>query len=167
MKQAKQHNNNDTGFKVPKGYFDNLDDTLVQVAKLKTKAKASGFSVPNTYFDTLDNKILDRLNVEKTTRVIPLFSKKNLVYISSIAAAVILLFTLTFNKTTTNWNNLDADTVENYMLLEGIDTHEIASLLPDTDLDEADFVDLDFNEETIENYLLNHANIEDLIIEEE
>jgi hypothetical protein len=51
--------NMETGFKVPKDYFENFEDRLLSELKLKETASPSGFKLPEDYFDSLDNKILD------------------------------------------------------------------------------------------------------------
>ncbi len=166
MEHTERHNCNVAGFKVPESYFKNLDKTIPPTSILKAKANTSGFSVPKTYFNSFEDHVLQTLSAKKQTKVRPLFNKKSLVYVTSIAATIILLFTLTTNKTNTTWNTLDVEAVESYILLEDIDTYEIAAQLPEDNLLETNFVNLDFNEQTIETYLLNNTDIEDLIIEE-
>ncbi|MFV0564333.1 MAG: hypothetical protein ACK5NB_00725 [Flavobacteriaceae bacterium] len=162
--KLEQHNKAATGFKTPEGYFDNLGDRMFVGSRLRAKANTKGFTVPNHYFDALESNIATKLKAEKAPKVISLFNKKSILYASSIAATVALLVTLTLGKTNVGWNSLDAETVENYMLLEDLDTYEIANLLPIENLDETDFVN--FSEAEIETYLLNNTDIEDLIIEE-
>ncbi|WP_147676057.1 hypothetical protein [Algibacter pacificus] len=163
MKTNKIHNVTHSGLKAPKDYFDNLEDRFMTEIKLNEAAKNSGFKAPEGYFETLEDCILNQVSEKETTKVIPLFSKKNLLYISSIAAAVLLLFNLSITKTETSWDNLDADTVENYILEENVGTYDIASLLLDNEITEDAFAFLEVTDEAMEGYFLEHTSAEDLI----
>ncbi|WP_158848384.1 hypothetical protein [Algibacter sp. L1A34] len=164
MKTNKIHNITNSGLKAPKDYFDNLEDRFMAEIKLNEVARDSGFKAPEGYFDSLENSILNKVSEQKTTKVIPLFNRKNLLYISSIAAAVLLLFNLSIFEKQTNWDSLDIDTVENYILDENVGSYEIATLLLVDDISEEDFEYLEFTDEAMEGYFLENASMEDLII---
>ncbi|MCL5129512.1 hypothetical protein [Algibacter sp. L4_22] len=164
MKTNKIHNITNSGLKAPKDYFDNLEDRFMAKIKLNEVARDSGFKAPEGYFDSLENSILNKVSEQKTTKVIPLFNRKNLLYISSIAAAVLLLFNLSIFEKQTNWDSLDIDTVENYILDENVGSYEIATLLLVDDISEEDFEYLEFTDEAMEGYFLENASMEDLII---
>ncbi|MCB4808808.1 hypothetical protein LG651_11145 [Tamlana sp. 62-3] len=166
MSNNSLHNIKKSGFKVPQDYFTNLDDTLLTVTKLKNEVNKTGFSTPNNYFDTLETSVLNKVSKRKATKVISIFSKKNIVYASSIAAAVILLFSLTlFNKQNISWNTLDVDTVENYILNEDLTSYDMANLFADEDFNIDNFINHDFEEENIESYLIDHIDLDDFIEE--
>ncbi|MEP5340404.1 MAG: hypothetical protein ABJL44_06005 [Algibacter sp.] len=165
MKQNKIHNIKETGFKVPKDYFKNLEDVILSDIKLKSTTDDSGFKAPEDYFNTLERKILDKISENDNPKVIPLFSKKNLIYISSIAAAVLLLFNLSIFEKELTWDDLDINTVENYIINENIGTYDIASLLINEELKEEDFINYSLNDEHLETYLMDNLDIENLIIE--
>ncbi|MEP1489605.1 MAG: hypothetical protein ABJK28_14380 [Algibacter sp.] len=165
MKQNKIHNIKETGFKVPKDYFKNLEDVILSDIKLKSTTDDSGFKAPEDYFNTLENKILNKVSENDNSKVIPLFSKKNLIYISSIAAAVLLLFNLSIFEKELTWDDLDTNTVENYIINENIGTYDIASLLINEELKEEDFINYSLNDEHLETYLMDNLDIENLIIE--
>ena len=165
MNKKHIHNIKKTGFKVPEDYFNSLEDAILSEITLKEKVSNSGFKTPKDYFEALEDVIIEKVTKKDTSKVISLFSKKNLVYASSIAAAILLLFNLSIFQTDSGWSNLDTETVENYMINEDISFYEIASLLPDEDLEEADFVTHNFNNENVETYLLNNLEIEDLYID--
>ncbi|MDO6760076.1 hypothetical protein Q4566_07675 [Tamlana sp. 2_MG-2023] len=170
MKTNKLHNDKSTGFKVPEGYFDTLDDKIMSQVKnnltLDTGAE-NGFKVPKDYFNTVDERIIKRIeNGEKTAKVIPIFNKKTILFASSIAAAVLLLFNLSvFESNKPSFNNLDVQTVENYIIYEDISTSELATLFTVEELDETVLSESVFDDENIEDYLLNHADIENLLTE--
>lgn len=165
MNKNNLHNIKKTGFKVPEDYFDNLENTIFSHVKLKEQATNSGFKTPENYFETLENKIINTVSKNKTSKVISLFSKRNLVYISGIAAAILLLFNLSIFQKESNWSRLNTKTVENYIIDEQMSSYEIASLLSDEELIEENFTNHDFKDENIESYLLDNSDINDLIIE--
>jgi hypothetical protein len=164
MKTNKIHSITNSGLKTPKDYFDNLEDRFMAEIKLSEAKNNSGFKAPEGYFDSLENSILNKVSEKETSKVIPLFNKKNLIYISSIAAAVLLLFNLSIFETNTNsWDSLDADTVENYILDENLGAYEIASSLLEDDMLEENFASLEFTDEAMEGYFLENTSVEDLI----
>lgn len=163
MKEKKLHNINKTGFKTPKDYFNNLEEAILSDIKLKASINNSGFKTPKGYFNTLDNFILEQVSEKETSKVISLFGKRNLIYFSSAAAAVLLLFNLSIFNKKSSWNSLDNDTVENYIIQEDISSYEIAALFSEEDLKEENFVTHSFNTKNVEDYLLNNLDIEDII----
>lgn len=164
MKKNNINNIKDTGFKVPKDYFANLEDRLMSDIKLNQTVKNSGFKLPDNYFNTLENQVLSGVSKKEPTKVIPLFNKKNLLYVASVAAAVLLLLNLSIFEKKTNWDTLNADTVENYILNGNVGTYEIASLLLEGDIEEENFTSIEFTDEAMEGYFIENANIEDLMI---
>ncbi|WP_406683107.1 hypothetical protein N1F78_10460 [Seonamhaeicola sp. MEBiC1930] len=160
MKKNKLHNIEESGFKVPDGYFDTLEDNIMSELKLKELTNSSGFKAPNNYFDTLEDVIINNISKETEPKVIQLFSKKRLIYFSGIAATILLLLTLNFNTKTEE--ELDYQTVENYILDENISSYEIASLLDENDLAEELFIENGIDEDVIEDYILNNLDVEDL-----
>ncbi|WP_052823520.1 hypothetical protein [Neotamlana sedimentorum] len=166
MKNKSLHNINKTGFKTPQDYFNNFDDSLLSVAKLKDNASAPGFKIPDNYFKTLEVAVTEKISSEKKPKVIPLFNKRNILYATSIAAAVVLLFSLTlFNNEKNSWNTLDIETVENYILDEELTSYDMATLLVEDNLEIENFVNHNFEEDNIESYLLDHIDVEDFIEE--
>ena len=159
------HNFKDSGFKTPKDYFNNLENRILSEVKLKDGATQTGFKLPDAYLDTLEDDILNKVILEKRPKVIKLVSKRNLVYMSSIAAAILLLFNLSIFDSKPTFDSLDTETVENYIIDEGLDSYEIAALLTNEELDDINFVKQELNDESVELYILEHLDIEQLIIE--
>ena len=57
-------------FKVPDGYFDELEQQIVSFIKLdelKTSAPSQGFTVPENYFEELSSNINSRINIEEAS----------------------------------------------------------------------------------------------------
>lgn len=165
MNKNNLHNIKKPGFNVPKDYFNNLEDLILSEVKLKETLSTSGFKTPKGYFETLEGVVIEKVTEKEASKVISLFSKKNLVYISSVAAVILLLFNLSNFQKNGDWSNLDTETVENYMIDEDISFYEIAALLPDEDLEESNFVNYNFSNENIETYLLDNLDTEDLFID--
>ncbi|UKM64715.2 hypothetical protein GSB9_01272 [Flavobacteriaceae bacterium GSB9] len=167
MKDKKMHSIKKTGFKVPNNYFDTLEDDLLPEIKLKTNLERSGFTVPKTYFSDLDSDIINKIQKENEPKVISIVSKKNLIYISSVAAAVLLLFSLSVlnTKPETTFDSLDVQTVENYILEEDIGAYEINTTLTEDDFYAENFTDVTIDDDSFETYILNDINIEDIMLE--
>ncbi|GAA4281118.1 hypothetical protein [Gaetbulibacter aestuarii] len=165
MKKDKLHNIRKTGFKTPEDYFENFEDDLLSTVKIKAKNPTSGFNVPDTYFETFEERIMQKVSDQKDTKVIPLFRKKHLFYAAGIAASILLLFNLSIFDHQTNWDDIDTETAENYVINENLGSYEIASLLDLEDIDETNFIDLNIKDEHIETYLENNAEIETLLSE--
>ena len=163
MNTNKLHNIKDSGFKTPKNYFDSLEDSIMNQIKLQEKIEDSGFRVPSNYFDSLDDKILGKVAHEP--KVIPLFTKRNLLYVSSIAAAIVLMFNIIGNNKQLTFDDLEIVSIENYLSEENIDTQEFASLLTEDELTADNFIDTNITDEALEDYIMQNATIEDLIIE--
>ena len=164
MQTNKLHNIKETGFKVPKDYFDTLEDTVLDNIKLKEQSSEPGFKTPDNYFETLEDTILSKVSEKESPKVISIFSRRNLIYASSIAAAVLLLLNLSIFENESGWEDIEAETVENYIINENMGSYEIASLLIDEELNEDNLTDIEFSDEALENYFLDHTTVEDLII---
>ena len=162
MKQNYLHNIKETGFKTPPKYFESLEDQIMSQIKL-TEVEESGFKMPINYLDSIEDRVINTITKKDPTKVISLFSKQYIIYISGIAATILLLLNLSiFDK---NVWDLEAETVENYMINEAISSYEIASLLEEEDLIEENFINHNFSDENIENYVLDNIDIEELILE--
>ncbi len=166
MEDNKLHNIKNTGFKTPDNYFDTLEDRLFTEAKLKANVSGSGFVMPEDYLDGLENTILNKVPKVEEPKVISIFSKRTLVYVSSIAAAILLLFNLSILETKpTTFDSLDTETVENYILEEDIGSYEINTSLTEDDFYVDNFSEVTIDDESFEDYILNDVNLEDIMLE--
>lgn len=155
----------DQGFKVPKDYFETLEDNIMSNIALDSqisKDQSSGLKAPKDYFDTLEDNIFSKLETPNETKVIPLFGKRNILYFSSIAALLLLMLAIFVN---TDSEELDYDLVENYIYNEDVDVYELAALLTDEELNniQMEIMNSTYIEDDMESYLLNNVNLEDLI----
>lgn len=169
MKQNKIQNISTSGFKTPEDYFESFDKKLL--SKLNTESdliipEKSGFRVPEDYLLSIEEKIIQKtVSKSRNPKIISIFSKRRLVYISSIAAAILLFFNLSIFNTAPSFDNLKTQTVESYVINENISSYEIASLLTEEEINENIFIEHTIEDNTIEEYLLNNSDIETLMIE--
>ena len=164
----KLNNINKTGFKAPDDYFDNLENQILNNIKKEETLKGfdnPGFDIPDGYLNTIEDAVFNKLSDTSNTKVVSLFSRRNLIYLSGVAAAAVLFFSLFLKTTETNIDTIDIDLVENYIINEGIDSYEIATLLLDEDLSEDLFIQNTILDESLESYILENTSIEDLLIE--
>jgi hypothetical protein len=164
MKKNSLNNISKTGFKVPENYFESFEDVLLSELKLKETSANSGFKVPENYFETIDNKIFKAIETEKEVKVINLFSWKKIVYATSIAASMVILFNVLLNKNKPlSIDSIETASIENYILTEELESNEMASLFTNTDLSDINFINNNFNPETLENFVLDNLEIEEII----
>ncbi|WP_452223381.1 hypothetical protein [Lacinutrix chionoecetis] len=155
----KEHlNNRKSGFKVPQNYFEGLEDSLLVHAKLKNKVSESGLKTPDGYLENFS------VSVEKETKVISIFSRKNVLFVSSIAAALVLFFSLNiFDNSPLSLNDLDTTTVDSYILNE-TEVSDLSSLFQENELTEAQFIDYSLSDETLDSYF-EDVDVSDLILD--
>lgn len=165
MSKKTIHNIKTTGFKVPKDYFNNLEDISLTEIKLKTQFETTGFKTPNNYFNTIEERVFSTILEKLQVKIVSIARKKQLLYLSSIAAVITILVSVFIVNNNSNWGKIDYETVENYMIEEDFSSYEIASLLTNDDLNELNFTKYHLNETLIETYLLDHLEINDLITE--
>ena len=165
MSTNKLHNIKETGFKVPKDYFESFEDAFLNEIKLKEITTDSGFKVPDNYFDSLEDKITSAVNQEKDIKVIKLVTWRKAAYAAAIAASLVLMFNIYFNqKSPVTIDTIETASIENYILNEELETTEIASLFIEDDLSDVQLIHNGFSSESIENYIFDNVEIEDIII---
>ncbi len=165
MSTNKLHNIKETGFKVPKDYFDSFEDNFLNDLKLKEITTDSGFKVPDNYFDSLEDKITSAVNQEKEIKVVKLVTWRKAAYATAIAASLVLMFNIYFNqKSPVTIDTIETASIENYILNEELETTEIASLFNEEDLSDVQLIHDGFSSESIENYIFDNVEIEDIII---
>ena len=168
MNKKDLHNDINSGFKVPKDYFENFEDNFLDEMKLRDSINDSGFDVPKDYFESFDDKLFEKIDIEnQPQKVIQLSSKKIIYYLSGVAAAVLLLFTFGLNFIDNDKDDVSVELVQTYFDDSDMNAYELAELLDDSDFLEEDFsiVETDFEEDNLEEYLLENSDIENIIIQ--
>jgi len=156
------------GYSTPDSYFESIEDSVMNGLKDdKTLGdiKNSGFKTPENYFAQVEDSVLVDLNKAKITKVIPLFTRRNMLYASGIAAAILIMLGVFYNKSNNGIDSLDKEMVQSYLEDQDLDTYDIASMLSIEDLEEDNFgiINDNVSEESLEDYLMDNANIEDII----
>ncbi len=144
-----------SGFKVPKGYFESLDERLLDLTKTGSPLSSipnTGFKAPEGYFENFRIK-------PKKAKVITL---KRVLYISGVAAVLALLITVFVPKNTLSFDSLETATIETYLLEESYQPSDIASLLNENELTLESF-NLVPDEEQLEDYVIQNSSIENLL----
>ncbi len=164
------------GFNTPKEYFEDFEGRLFSKISENKIPKESGFSVPKDYFTQLEDRVLERVissdltghQVGNNPKIIPLFTKRTLIYAASIAACAVLIFSvINSNNTSIKWEDMQISSIENYIEEGnlGLDTYDIASLLKENDLENITLENDLFSDETLEDYLLENLDDPTLLIE--
>jgi cell division protein FtsL len=164
MKKQHLENIKETGFKVPQNYFEEFEDSLISEIKLKETCVDSGFIVPTDYFNTVENDILNKVNESKKPKVIKLITWQKLSYATAVAASLLIMFSIIFNNSTVDINKIETASIETYILNEEFDTNDMATLFKDVDVSTISLSDNNINSETLENYLLDNLEIEELLL---
>ena len=122
----------------------------------------SGFKVPENYFEQFEAKMMEQISKEKETKVVSLFYRKQ-VWISSIAAVLLLAIAIPVYFNMVKENNLDAGTIEVYLSQQqGIGITELSKHLTDEDIAELEN-NLSINEansDAVEDYLSESENLD-------
>ena len=123
-------------FKVPKGYFNSLEKSLLK--KNQVNFNASGFKIPKNYFNELEKEIF-----KKTIKISKLNNskilKRALLTFSGIAASIIMFYIITtpYSVTPKSYAIQDKevfeDFIENYYL-EDFESYEIFSMLDENEI---------------------------------
>lgn len=164
MKNKKLEHIKTTGFKTPKNYFEGLDDSILNQAKLSSKIDTNGFKAPGSYFENLDVKLLDAVKTQPETKVIKLFNWKKAASVAAIAACMVLAFNLFFgSEDQISFDDLELTSIESYISEEDFTNEDFASLVTNDDISIYDFSELSITENTLENYIIENTTVEDLI----
>ena len=122
----------------------------------------SGFKVPENYFEQFEAKMMAQIPVEKETKVVSLFYKKQ-VWISAIAAVFLLAIAIPVYFNMASESNLDASTIENYLVQQqNVGITELSKHLTDDDIIALE-KNLSLNEsnpDAVEDYLSESENLE-------
>jgi len=158
----------ETGFTTPNDYFENFEETVLHTLSAKennlSTQKQTGFVAPESYFDNLDNEILNKTTATET-KVIKLFSKKQFLYIASIAAILVLSFFI-LNPSNSNlptFEDIEYAAFEEYLNTEELDISalELADLygVDSNELNTISFLSID--DENILDYLSDETTSDD------
>ncbi|WCO00643.1 hypothetical protein [Psychroserpens ponticola] len=166
MENKKLHTIKSAGFKTSDSYFESFDDKLkarLTETQLIKNIDTPGFKVPDNYFENLDEKVVNRLNEDQP--VITLKSRRHLYYIAGVAASLILMFNVYLSSETISINDIETVSIENYLEEGDFTSSDLAALLTEDELNKNNFIENEISESTIEDYLFDTIEFEDLILE--
>ena len=122
----------------------------------------SGFKVPENYFEQFEAKMMAQIPVEKETKVVFLFYKKQ-VWISAIAAVFLIAIAIPVYFNMAKESSLDASTIENYLAQQqNVGITELSKHLTDEDITALE-KNLSLNEsnpDAVEDYLSESENLD-------
>ena len=126
-------NKNKNPFKVPPGYFDSLEQVLID--KTKNPQQLHGFTTPENYFGALEDEILSNLKNHK------LFPSKNLritlLGVATLAASLAIILSI-FTKKNSLFVEINDQVFEEYnetYYLDNMDSFDILSMLEDNEIE--------------------------------
>ena len=127
----------------------------------------TGFKIPENYFEQFEAKMMAQISLEKEMKIVSIFQNKQL-WISSIAAAVLLAIGIPVYFTMANETKLDTTTIENYLATQkSVGMIELTKHLTDDEIEELE-VSLGVtiaNTDGIENYLSETENLDYILNE--
>ena len=153
------------GFKVPKDYFETFEDSLFSKLEDSNSKNKTGFSVPDNYFENVEDAILNKIEAEDSIPVISLFNKKTLLFVASIAACIVLVFSI-FKNNDVSVNDIATTEIENYLETnQTISETELLSLLDNEDINQLIKETNTIANQQIEDYLLDNLDDTSLLTE--
>ncbi|WP_369753498.1 hypothetical protein AB3G34_03800 [Flavobacterium sp. WC2409] len=134
--------------------------------KLENSTKIeTGFKTPDHYFEKFSAELLLKLP-HNEPKVIPFFKRRNTIFMLVAALFVIALMIPILNTTQVNtMTELDETTLENYLSYQtNVNQYDLINILDAKDIDKID-APVTLEEKTIEDILVDNANLEHFIIE--
>lgn len=166
MKTNSSTYSNKTGFEAPEGYFQELNEKLLDAAmdskQQISSVHSTGFNTPTGYFDNLENDLIIASKKHGDGKVVSLFSKKRLLYVSGIAAIFIgIISTLLLNPASKSIDNIEISAIEEYIEDGNVDFNfnEVSSFIFDEGYVVDNLESTNYNDDAIFDYL--SENIED------
>lgn len=150
-----------TGFEVPNGYFESLEDRVL--SKIKSEVIND---IPEGYFDTIEDRVFEKIKNEEP-KVISL--KSRFVKVAAplaIAASILLLITLQLFNTNQKdvFANLETSEIKTWINNGDLDleTFEITSVYNDADFENIELYDSYSDNDLLE--YLDDIDLESLIL---
>ena len=123
-------------FKVPKGYFNSLEKSLLK--KTQVDFNASGYKTPNNYFNELEKEIFKKnLKISKLNN--SKIFKRALLTFSGIAASTIIFYIITppYSVPPKSYAIQDREVFEDFIetyYIEDFESYEIFSMLDENEI---------------------------------
>ena len=150
-------------FKTPKNYFETIEDKVITT--VKSNEQENNFSIPENYFETIEDRVFEKINQEP--KVINIKTKFVRTFLPIAAAASLLLFLtlkLSDNKSPQDHlANLESSEIENWINNGDL---ELNSFEIASVYEDENFDDLELNQLNDDKLVeyLNDIDIESLIL---
>ncbi len=123
-------------FKVPKGYFDDLERSLLK--KTRLNYNAYGYRTSKDYFNRLEKEILRKTSKVSNLNKSKIF-KLTLLTISGVAASLIVFYNFSFTSSSQPFviiqkEEVFKDFIETYYL-EDFNSYEVLSMLEENEIE--------------------------------
>lgn len=125
MKKNRLTSSDNSGFQIPDGYMENLENRIMSRAFREMAEDCipenpeKVFAVPQNYFDSLEERLMTALPQlqKKESKLIALFNKEAFYYISGVAAVLVaVVFNISVQQSDViSMENLDMLSLENYL----------------------------------------------------
>lgn len=134
--------------------------SIMKTFKLENEPKIeSGFKTPEYYFDTFSARVIQQLPTEEP-KTISIFSKRKTWLYAAAAILILGLSIPIYNQFKSPSSEIDDATLENYIAYQSsVSNTDLANLLNEEDIQKMS-VDLNIEDKTIENELIENKNLE-------
>lgn len=151
-----------TGFTIPEGYFNSIENVFLSNSIEKCLPKKDGFNTPENYFNKLDNQILIKLRNTKKGKLI----KIKMLQLVPIAATIAIFLFIGINFIYTENSELSSDEITNWFdtNINAISNDDITAFFGDANFDDIELLEHIINEDLIKTYI--NANGIDIPIQD-
>lgn len=161
--------NRKSGFRAPEGYFDTLEDRIMQAVSLNRKLpEKDGFSLPDGYLEQMEDRVLSTVGgksgdkgFSRPRRKTPVYTLRDIGYAIATAAAAIVILSTVFqvdffparSEKAYSITNIPQEDIEFYINnnMLPLYTEDVTELLNTADLDTISFSSL--NDDDVISYL--------------
>ncbi|MEO8935110.1 MAG: hypothetical protein ABI295_12465, partial [Xanthomarina sp.] len=152
-------------FKTPENYFSNLEDHIMTRIILEEKSDKKVFETPENYFESLEDRIISQVSNEHEPKVISLFTKRNIIAVSSVAATIVLLFNLNFFTKDFSFSSIENEVLENYVSNQEFEEFNLeAEMIENIDITSF-ILGESISDASLEYYLYHNSDLEDFFSE--
>ncbi|GAB2772954.1 hypothetical protein [Salinimicrobium soli] len=174
MKEKQLPYHQKTGFKVPENYFQDFEARMMQkvtAENTETKLTNNPFKVPENYFEEFESRLMNKVQEEpRQVKVVSLFSRKHLSFVSGIAAVLAILFytTVLNSPSDSGYEDIDMVALENYLLetLE-LENPEETPMINGREFSFASSANSNLDNEAVLQYLQENIDEPSILLNEE
>ena len=150
-KYLKLTQNIKTGFTIPEGYFNSIENVFFSNSIEKCLPKKDGFNTPENYFNKLDNQILTKLRNSKKGKLV----KIKMLQLVPIAATIAIFLFIGINFVYTENSELSSDEITNWFEtnINAISNDDITAFFGDANFDDIELLGHIINEDLIKTYI--------------